>query len=362
MKTYIMTEDQQMVCDLSQNLAGTELKARSEKVDHERSFPAEGMGYFAEAGLIGCCVPEEKGGAGLGHMSQVIALREAARECGSTAYAMALTSAAAACAASSENKAAQELVEAVLGGASATAATEDPVAVVSAQEADGEWILTGTVKNVPAAADSAYILVPVKTNAGASWIIAAQGQEGLKITEQKQLLGMKGCTFYTLTFNGCKVSREAVLSGNAAEIYQTVFTLYMAAVASGIAAGALKEAIAYDNQRVQFGKKIAQFENTQQVLAQMLAQSEASAALVYGAAQVLDAGENAAVAAAMAKSFAADVAARASKIAVQLMGGYGYSREYPVERKMRDAKMTEILGGETAAQQFVIAKALVAEE
>lgn len=368
MKTFVLTEDQVMIRDLAADLAKAEIMPRSEKVDHTGSCPTEGVAALAEAGLIACMAPEELGGAGLDHWSQISVIEEAAKECASTAWVVANTVEVAECLLKHGTDAQKEqVVPQLVAGGLAVAAGSDAVAgapvvvAATAEKTEAGYVLNGVKKYVPNAGNCAWYLIAAKEGEADRWFLVAGDNAGLTAQAGISQLGMKGCPMGELVLTNCVVEADMLVEGNVMATQSAAQSLNMAAIAAGVAQGAAAEAIKYVNQRVQFGKTIAQFQNTQHVLAQMLAQIEAARALVWDAAHVKDSGEDYAPVAALAKLMASDVAAVTTRKCVQFMGGYGYSREYPVERKMRDAKMTELLCGASNLQQDIVAKAAVVQ-
>ena len=226
---------------------------------------------------------------------------------------------------------------------------------VTARKINGGYVLNGVKKNGPGTGICEWYLVAAEGESGPVWVTVNGSAAGLRAEPKETKLGMRGCGFGELVFDHCEVPNDMVLSGDVAATLSAAQALNMAAIAEGIAQGAIREATQYINQRIQFGKTIAQFENTQQVMAELIAKTEAARALVWQAAQVKDSGADYACAAALAKLMAADTASIVTRKCVQFMGGYGYSREYPVERKMRDAKMTELLGGASIVQRDLVA-------
>lgn len=362
----MLTEDQDAIADLAKSLAEAEVKLRSEAVDHESICPIQSVAAFAQAGLVACMIPEELGGTGLDYWSQVAVLEAAAKECASTAWTIANIAEVAECLikyGTSTHK--EQVLPELTGGTLASVAGSDapygaPVKLgVTARKVDTSYILDGVKRNVPNVGNCKWYLVAAEGENGPVWITVNAASTGLKTEQKAAKLGMKGCGFGELVFSNCEVADDMVLSDNAAAALNAAQALNMSAIAEGIAQGAIHEATQYINQRVQFGKTIAQFENTQHVMAELIAKAEAARALVWQTAQLKDSGADYACAAALAKLVAADVANIVTRKCVQFMGGYGYSREYPVERKMRDAKMTELLSGASAIQKDLIAKTAV---
>lgn len=363
MKTFVLTADQEMLLGLAHDLAEAEIRPRSEAVDHECKFPAEGIKILAEAGLVGCTAPEAYGGAALDAWCQIAVIGEVAKECASTAWALAMTAEAVECVTQFGTDAQKDSILPLLlsGGCAAVAGSDNvpggpEVLTASAVKTDDGYVLHGVKKNVFGAGCCDWYLIKAQAEDAAKWFLVSASSLTVRSGEEK--LGFKGCPTGELVLDG---SRAEELCGAVDDMVKAAQTLDMAAIAAGVAQGALREAIQYVNQRVQFKKRISEFENTQQVMSELLAKTEACRALVWNAAQVKSAGEMYGYAAALAKIAAADNASIVTRKCVQFMGGYGYSREYPVERKMRDAKMCEMCAGSTELQKTLAAQTAVVE-
>lgn len=368
MKRNALSEDQSMVLELIVELAESEINPRSESIDHEEKYSPEAIAVLAEAGLIGCMVPEELDGPGLNYWSQTVVVEETAKACASTAWTVAGAAAVIEVLLKhGTDQQKENFLARIMEGSLAAAAGSDAVygapfkVSATAEKTDAGYVLSGVKKNVPNAADDEIFLIAAQCGDEVIWAFAEAGMEGMSVQAAAKQLGMKGCPLGDLILDGCLVSEDALVKGNVAKTLDDAQTLYMAAIAAGIAQGAAKEAVTYVNQREQFKRKISSFENTQQVMAELLSKAEAARALVWYAAQEKDSDADYAVFASMAKVVAADTASVMTRQCLQFMGGYGYSREYPIERKMRDAKMTELLGGATIDQKAKIAGKLVVE-
>lgn len=366
MKTFVLNEDQAMIRELAQDLAQAVIRPISEKVDREGLCPTDALAAFAEAGFLGCAVPEDKGGAGLDWWSHICVLEEIAKECASTAWMVANSDELIECLVKCGTAQQQALViPELVGGALGTVAGEDSAygaVLAEAVKVEDGYVLNGKKLCVVNAGRSAWYLVAAREGEQLRWFLINGGDAGVQAEKAPAMLGLKGCAMGTLVFRDCRVSEDRLVAGAVETVLRGTQALDMAAIAEGVAQGALSEAAAYVNQRVQFGKTIAQFENTQQVMAEQMAKAEAARALVWEAVRVKDSGADYVGAAAMAKVVAADVAAVTTRKCVQFMGGYGYTREYPVERKMRDAKMSELFGGSSECQKYVIAKDLILQK
>ena len=362
MKTFVLSEDQEMLRELACSLSEAEIAPRSEAVDHTPLVPSDGVRILAEAGLISCMVPERFGGAELDYWSQTCVIEETAKSCASTAWAVANIAEVAECLlrCGTEAQKSSWLPELASGTLAAVAGSDAapgfPWSIsLTAQKTASGYLLNGRKKYVPLGGGCSWYLVAAEQGQEIQWFLVRGDEKGLSVQENSPQLGMKGCGLHDLVFENCLLPADRLLPGQVGEILDAAQALHMAAIASGIAQGALKEAIQYVNQRIQFGKTIAQFENTQQVLAELLAKAQSIRALVWDAAMVKDDGSDYSYVANLAKLAASDAAAVITRKCVQFMGGYGYSREYPVERKMRDAKMTMLLGGANIALKEQVA-------
>jgi butyryl-CoA dehydrogenase len=206
-----------------------------------------------------------------------------------------------------------------------------------------------------------------KGSRGATAFVVEKGTPGFEFGKKEDKMGIRASATRELIFNNCRVPAKNMLGKEGAGFIVAVNTLYcsrpgVAAQALGIAAGALDEAVTYARQRVQFGQPISSIQAVQHMLADMATETEAARALVYATARTIDGGEkNFAKASAMSKLFASDVAMRVTTDAVQVMAGYGYMKEYPVEKMMRDAKITQIYEGTNQIQRNEIALQLIKE-
>ncbi|MFR7476014.1 acyl-CoA dehydrogenase family protein [Frisingicoccus sp.] len=369
MCTYILNEEHSMVQELARELAEEEIKVRAEEVDHEQRCPKESIEILAQSGLVACIAPEDYSGTGVDYHSQLLVIEEAAKECASTALTLAnIAEMTEVVLKHGKESLKQRIIPRMVEGKIAVIAGNDSVLSsalktnIIAKKTDNGYVLNGVKNNVVNAKSGEVYLVAAKCADNILWFVIEKKISGLKTFEQPSKLGFKGCSFDQIIMEDCYAAEDACLEGGVWKTLSGLQTLNMAAIAEGIAQGAIAEAIQYVNQRVQFGKTIAQFQNTQHVIAELLAKAESARALVWSAAEVKDAGENYEYVASMAKLIAADVAASVTRKCVQLMGGYGYSREYPVERKMRDAKMTELLSGGLNTHKDLIANVSVVRQ
>lgn len=369
MNTCVLTDEQKMLLKLARNIVVARVKPLSEEVDHKHKFPASNLEVLTESGFVACMVPEELGGSAMDYWSQTMVLEEVAKECASTAYTIAQVAEVAECLLRCGTTAQkEEILPKICEGEYVVSAAGDNLpgapfqTSVTAEKIEDGFILNGVKQYVPNAAYCDRFLLAAQEGEKLRWFLIQNDCDSVRVEATKPLLGFKGVNFYTLILDSYHVSSDMELQGNVWDVLNAAQTLDMAAIATGIAEGALAEATEYINQRVQFGKTIAQFENTQQVMAELLAKTYAAKSLTTNAAYVKDNGEDYICLAAMAKVVATDIVNVVARKGLQFMGGYGYTREYPIERKMRDAKMTELMAGETGHQKMIIATQLVVQQ
>ena len=371
----ILTEEQQSLRQMVREFARKEIAPRAAEYDHTEQFPWENVKKMAELGLLGLPVPEAYGGAGTDTVSYIVAIEEISCACASTGAIMAVhTSAGTApflIAGSEEQK--QKYVPALAAGEKigAFALTEpgagsdaSRVATTAGLEGDS-YVLNGTkcfITNGGAAEIYCIFALTDKTKGvkGISAFIVEKGTPGFTIGKKEEKMGIRASSTTELNFQDCRIPRENLL-GKEGEGFKLAMTVLdsarigIGAQAVGIAQAAYEEALRYSKVREQFGKPIAAQQAVAFMLADMAIEIEAARHLVYHAAMLKDAGLPFGKEAAMAKTFASDMAVKVTADAVQVMGGYGYSREYPVERFMRDAKITQIYEGTNQIQRVVIA-------
>ncbi len=378
---YFLTEEQKMIVETSRQLAQTKIKPVRQKYDEEGHFPWDIVKEMAAADLMGLYIPEAYGGMGGGIFALVLAVEELSKVCGGISLAMAATALGTfpillfgneeqkqkylPDIASGKKLAAFGLTEA---GAGSDAGNMQTTAVK-----DGDhYILNGTKQWITNGGEAETYSIIAMTNKakgsrGATAFIVEKGTPGFEFGKKEDKMGIRASATRELIFNNCRVPAKNMLGKEGAGFIVAVNTLYcsrpgVAAQALGIAAGALDEAVTYARQRVQFGQPISSIQAVQHMLADMATETEAARALVYATARTIDGGEkNFAKASAMSKLFASDVAMRVTTDAVQVMAGYGYMKEYPVEKMMRDAKITQIYEGTNQIQRNEIALQLIKE-
>ena len=385
MADAFFTEQHELVRKLAREFAETELtKEILDKVEEEEVFPEEILDKMAKAGFFGIKVPKQYGGQGGDARSYVIVMEEIARVSGvASIYVSSPNSLSGGPFLLSGNAEQKEkyLRPVVTGEKKVCFALTEPGAGTDAQGAqtkavlDGdEWVLNGSkcfITNGKVA--DVYIVIAItsvtedkrgRKKKNFSAFIVDKGAPGFSFGTKEKKMGIRGSSTYELIFEDCRIPKENLLGVEGKGFPIAMHTLDggrigIAAQALGIAEGALDRAIAYTKERKQFGRTIAQQQNTQFKLADMAARIEAAQLLVYKAAMAKATQKVYSVEAAKAKLFAAETAMAVTTEVVQLFGGYGYIREYDVERMMRDAKITEIYEGTSEVQRMVISGALL---
>lgn len=378
---YFLTDEQKMIVETSRELAQTKIKPVRQKYDEEGIFPWDIVKEMSAADLMGLYIPEQYGGMGGGVFALCLAVEELSKVCGGISLAMAATALGTfpILLFGSEEQKRKYLPDIASGkklaafGLTEANAGSDAGNMQTTAVRDGDhYILNGTKQWITNGGEAETYTVIAMTNKakgsrGATAFIVEKGTPGFTFGKKEDKMGIRASATRELVFTNCRVPAENVLAKEGMGFIVAVNTLYnsrpgVAAQALGIAAGALDEALTYARQRVQFGQPIASIQAVQHMLADMGTQVEAARALIYATARTIDAGEkNFAKESAMSKLFASDVAMRVTTDAVQIMAGYGYMREYPVEKMMRDAKITQIYEGTNQIQRNEIALQMIKE-
>lgn len=377
-----LTEEATMMRDMVRGFAEKEIGPLAAEIDREERFPQESIGKMAELGLLGITIPEEEGGSGMDTLCYAIAVEEVARVCGSTALILA-AHVSLACQpvylfGTSEQKkkylpplASGQVVGSY--GLSEPDAGSDAGATRTKAELDGdEYVVNGTKMWVTNALQSRTLIFTARTGGMeegtrdiSSFIVDPQ-QDGVTVNPIKDKLGCRGSTTCEVVFENARIPVDDLLgeTGKGFRQFLTILDggrIAIGAMALGLAQGAYEKALGYAQEREQFGRPIAKFQAIAFTLAEMATRIEAARELVYEAARSKDAGENIIKASAMAKYYAGEVAQWVTTKAIQIYGGYGYMREYPVERMWRDSKLTTIGEGTSEIQLLVIAREILTE-
>jgi len=378
---YFLNEMQQEIKDLAHRIAEEKIRPVVQELDESGEFPWEIMKILADSDLFGVYLPEEYGGLGGGVLEQLLVVEELSRVCSGVAvsYAASGLGAFPILLYGTEEQKKKYIPDIAAGkklaafGLTEANAGSDAAGIETTAVRDGdEYVLNGTKQWITNGGEAEIYTVVAMTDKkkgsrGAGAFIVEKGTPGFSFGKKENKMGIRASTTRELIFNDCRIPRENLLGREGTGFMVAMKTLDktrpgIGAQAVGIAQGALEEAVKYARERVQFGQPISSFQAIQHMLADMATQVEAARALVYATARMIDGGAKSfAKESAMAKVFASDVAMRVTTDAVQVFGGYGYMKEYPVEKMMRDAKITQIYEGTNQIQRNVIALQLVKE-
>lgn len=376
---YLLTDEQKMIKDLSHKIAEEKIRPVAAKYDKSEEYPWDIIKVIADAGLFGLFIPEEYGGMSIGVLNLCIATEELSRACGGIAVcyaASALGTFPIVLFGNDEQK--KKYLPALASGKKVAAfgitepeAGSDASAIrTTAKKEGGHYILNGLKHFITNGGDAeTYVVIAMtdktKGARGASAFIVEKGTPGFTFGKKEDKFGIRASSTRELIFTDCKIPKENLLAKEGMGFIVTMRTFDMsrpgvAAQALGIAQGALELAVKYAKDRQQFGKPISSFQGIQWMLADMATEIEAARGLVYGTARMVDAGiKDVAKESAMAKMFASDVAMKVTVDALQIFGGYGYMKDYPIEKYVRDAKITQIYEGTNQIQRSIIALQLI---
>jgi butyryl-CoA dehydrogenase len=378
---YFLTEEQKMIQELARQIAEEKIRPHAAEYDEKEEFPWPILKVIAESDLFGIFIEAKYGGTGGGVTELCLATEEFSKACGGIAVSYAATALGAypiILYGSNEQK--QKYLPDIAKGKklAAFALTEagagsDAGAVsTTAKKEDNYYILNGVKQWITNGGEAEVYTVIAMTDKtkgtrGASAFIVEKGTPGFEFGKKEKKLGIRSSATRELVFTNCKVPKENILGKEGLGFIVAMKTFDksrpgIGAQAVGIAQGALDLAVKYAKERVQFEKPISSFQGVQFMLADMATEVEAARALVYTAAKTIDSGvKDISKISAMAKLFASDVAMKVTTDAVQIFGGYGYMRDYPIEKYMRDAKITQIYEGTNQIQRGVIASELIKE-
>ena len=366
--------------DLLDEFVEKEVKPLAKEIDETERFPVETVEKMAKLGMLGIIVPTNYGGVGGDYNTYITTVRKLSRACATTG--VILSGHMSLCVApilefgteAQKQKYLPKLASGEWLGAfgltEANAGTDAAGQQTTAVDKGDYYLLNGNkIFITNAGYANVYIIFAMTDKSqgtrGISAFIVDADSEGFSVGKKEEKMGIRGSSTCELIFKDVKVPKENLL-GKIGEGFKIAMKtldggrIGIAAQALGIAEGALEESIGYVKQRKQFGKPIAAFQNTQFTLSEMKVRTEAARLLVYQAVEAKESkAKDLSVKSAMAKLYAAETASFVTNRAVQLFGGYGYTREYPVERMMRDAKITEIYEGTSEVQRMVISSALL---
>jgi butyryl-CoA dehydrogenase len=377
---FELTEEQNLIRETVRDFAVNEIAPSAKERDEEERFDRELMfDKLGELGLTGIVFPEQYGGAGADYISYAIAVEELSRVCASTG--VTLSAHLSLCANpiymfGTEEQKQQFLVPLAEGskmgafGLTETSAGSDAGGTKTTAVLDGdEWVLNGSKIFITNGKEAEVYIVLARTDKeaqkhhGISAFIVEKGSPGFSFGKKEEKMGIRSSPTYELVFENCRIPKENLLGEEGKGFKVAMKTLDggrigIAAQALGIAQGALDAAVDYAKERKQFDTPIAAFQGVQFQLADMYTQVEAARLVVYNAAYRASAGLSYSTESAMAKLFASETAMKVATQGVQIHGGYGYTREFPAERMMRDAKITEIYEGTSEIQRLVIGTAV----
>ncbi len=376
---WFLTEEQQMIIDTARDVAEKKILPVREKYDKEGIFPWDVIEAMAQVDLCGLYIPEQYGGFGGGVFELCLAVEELSKVCGGISLAMAATALGTfpiLLFGSDEQK--QKYLPDIATGKKLAAfglteanAGSDALGMKTTAKKEGDYyIINGTKQWITNGENAEIYTILAKTNPkkgarGISAFILEKGMEGFTFGKHEDKMGIRASSTTELVFQDCKVPAQNLLGREGMGSIVAINTLNfsrpgVAAQALGIAAGAFEDALKYSRERVQFGETISSFQAIQHMLADMATQIEAGRALMYATAKTIDSGEKKfAKESAMSKLFCSDIAMSVTVDALQIMGGYGYMREYPMEKRMRDAKITQIYEGTNQIQRNEIALQLI---
>jgi butyryl-CoA dehydrogenase len=370
-----LAEEQQLLQKSVRDFAQAEVKPHAKEIDESGRFPRDNFKKAAELGLTGVAVPENYGGAGMDHVSYAIVIEEVSRVCASTGVILSVQNSLYCdpiLRFGTDEQKQKFLVPFARGEKIGCYALTEPqagsnaAALTTKAVRKGEtYVINGTKAWITngGAADAAIVYVntqPEKGEKGITALVVEKGTPGFAVGKEEKKLGINATACTELSFTDCEVPVRNRI-GNEGEGYKVALStldggrIGIAAQATGIAQGAFEAALSYAQQRQAFGHPISDFQAIQFMLADMATEIDAARLLTRRAAWKQDSGARFTMEASIAKLFASEMSTRVTHKAIQIHGGYGYSREYPVERNYRDARITEIYEGTSEIQRLVIA-------
>lgn len=377
---FKLTDGQEMLKKTVREFAEKVVGPRAEEVDQTGIFPRDTFEQMAKLGLTGIGTPEEYGGSGGNDIDKVITVTELAKKCAATAGILSIHTifASVLLKFGSEEQKKKYLPEVTSGGHLAAFALTEPNAGSDAaavrttavlDEEAGEYVLNGTKCFISGGGQAKYLLIfaltdPSKGVKGLSCILVEKGTPGFTVGKIENKMGIHGSETAELIFDQCRVPKENLVGKEGAGFKMAMNALDgarigVAAQALGIAEGALDESVKYMNERVQFGKPIKALQGLQWYIADMATKTECAKWMIYYAAYLKSTGQPHTKEAAIAKLNASENARFVTNLALQIHGGYGYMKDYPLERMYRDAKITEIYEGTSEIHKVVISRAVL---
>ena len=375
---YFLTEEQQMIREIAAKIATEKVRPVRAELDESEEFPWDIMKILAQSDLFGIYLPEEYGGSGGGVFENCLAIEEMARACISVATTFAASGLGAypiLLYGSEEQK--QKYLSPIASGEKLAAfgvteanAGSDAGGIQTTAKRDGDhYVLNGTKQWITNAGEAEIYTVVAMTDRtkgarGASAFVVEKGDPGFSFGKKEKKMGLRASATRELLFNDCRIPADRLIGREGTGFIITMKTFDVSrpgigALGVGLSQGALDISVEYARKRVQFGKPIIAFQAVQHMLADMATETEASRVLVYAAARYIDSGaKDISKISAISKLYPTDVAMRVTTNAVQVLGGYGYMRDYPVEKMMRDAKILQIYEGTNQIQRNIIGQEL----
>ncbi len=375
------TEEQLMLRDMVREFAKNEIEPIAAEIDETAEYPMDNIKKMAELGLLGIPFPDEYGGAGMDTISMALALEEIAKACASTCLSVAAH--ISLCATpiylfGTEEQKQKYLIPLAQGKSLGSFCLTEPesgsdaaAAKTTAKLQGDHYILNGSKMYVTNAGLADFFVVFAKTDPdrgtkGISAFIVEKDFDGVVVGKKEDKLGVRASDTRPVTFEDCKAPKENLLGKENEGFKQALITLDggrigIGAMAVGLAQAAMEKSADYAHERVAFGKPIAEFQAIKFMLADMATEIHGARLMVHHAAHLRDQNKPYTKEAAMAKLFASEAAMRATKNGIQIFGGYGYTRDYPVERYWRDAKLTVIGEGTSEIQRLVISREILKE-
>lgn len=375
---YFLTEEQQMIVDIARQITDERIIPNRAELDEKHEFPRQILNEMAQADLFGVPIPEEFGGLGGGCFDIVLTVEQLGRGCigVGTAFAANFLGVYPIIIAGSPEMKQKYLPDIATGkkfgafGLTEANAGSDASGIQTTAVLDGdEWVLNGTKQWITNGGEAqVYSIVAITDRSrgprGASMFVVEEGDPGFSCGPKEKKMGIRASSTTELIFKDCRIPKDRLIGREGTGFITVMKTLDLsrpgiAALGVGLAQGALDEAVKYAKQRQQFGKPIIAFQAVQHMLADMAIGIESARSLVYAAARHIQSHpKDMSKASSMCKVYATDMAMKVTTDAVQVMGGYGYMCEYPVEKMMRDAKILQIYEGTNQIQRNVVGQEL----
>ena len=379
---YFLNEEQIMTRDLARQIAEQKVVPVRRELDEKEEFPWEIMKALAQSDLFSLFIPEEYGGLGKGTLELCITIEELSKAClgVSTTYAANALGTYPVLLFGTDEQKKKYLPDIAAGkrlvafGLTEANAGSDAAGIQTTAKLEGnEYVLNGTKQWITNGGEAEVYTIIAMTDKsrgarGASAFIVEKGTPGFTFGKKEEKMGIRASSTRELVFEGCRIPKENIISQEGMGFIVAMKTLDssrigVAAQGLGVAQGAFDEALKFSKQRVQFGHPIISFQAVQHMLADMAIEIEAARALIYSVARYIDSrAKDITKESAITKVFATDMAMRVTTNAVQVMGGSGYMKEYPVEKMMRDAKILQIYEGTNQIQRNVIGQALTKKQ